>query len=94
MGERMRTSHKLLLRLYHDPSYDFSSVRVEYVNRGAPGDCSEIQGDWIDTLNSWYMEVNTGDRVTHIPYHRIIRIFYGDKVAWKRGDRLANKDEG
>ena len=46
----MRTSHSLLLRLYHDPQYDFGKARVEYVNRGAPGDRSIAQGIQIRGL--------------------------------------------
>ncbi|MEG3055188.1 MAG: DUF504 domain-containing protein [Methanoculleus sp.] len=80
----MRTSHRLLLRLFHDPSYDFSRVRVEYINRGAPGDRSAVQGDQIRALDAWYIEVDAGVRVACIPYHRILRILYDDDVVWER----------
>ncbi|NQS72764.1 MAG: DUF504 domain-containing protein [Methanoculleus sp.] len=80
----MRTSHRLLLRLFHDPSYDFSRVRVEYINRGAPGDRSAVQGDQIGALDAWYLEVHAGTRVACIPYHRILRILYDDDVVWER----------
>lgn len=83
-GEKMRTSHRLLLRLFHDPSYDFSRVRVEYINRGAPGDRSAVQGDQIRALDAWYIEVDAGVRVACIPYHRILRILYDDDVVWER----------
>jgi len=38
----MRTSHALLLRLIHDPGYDLSKARIEYLDRGAPGETKSI----------------------------------------------------
>ncbi len=83
----MRTSRRLLLRFYHDPGYDFSRVRVEYVDRGAPGDRSEVQGDRILALDAQYLEVDAGTHVAYIPYHRIRRILYDGEVAWEHGGR-------
>ncbi len=80
----VRTSRRLLLRFFHDPGYDFSRVRVEYVNRGAPGDRSAVQGSQIVALDAWYIEVDAGGRAACIPYHRILRILYDDEVAWER----------
>ncbi|NLM81148.1 MAG: DUF504 domain-containing protein [Candidatus Methanoculleus thermohydrogenotrophicum] len=88
----VRTSHRLLLRYYHDPGYDFSRVRIEYVDRGAPEDRSVVQGDRILALDAWYLEVDAGGRVTCIPYHRILRILYDGEVTWERGGRP--KDPG
>jgi uncharacterized protein (UPF0248 family) len=89
----VRTSHRLLLRFYHDPGYDFSRVRVEYVNRGAPGDRSAVQGDRILALDAQYLEVDAGTHVACIPYHRILRILYDDEVAWERGGRVEEGGE-
>jgi len=38
----MRTSHTLLLRLIHDPGYDLSKARIEYLDRGASGETKSI----------------------------------------------------
>ncbi|MCK9405563.1 MAG: DUF504 domain-containing protein [Methanothrix sp.] len=38
----MRTSHVLLLRLIQDPGYDLSKARIEYLDRGAPGETKSI----------------------------------------------------
>ncbi|CVK33812.1 protein of unknown function [Methanoculleus bourgensis] len=46
----VRTSHRLLLRFYHDPGYDFSRVRVEYVNRGPRGIARRCRGTGFSRL--------------------------------------------
>ena len=78
----MRTSHAILLRLRHDPQYDFSKASVEYVNRGAPGDRSTVQGTRILKLEQGGMEIESEQRATFIPYHRIRRISYGGETMW------------
>jgi uncharacterized protein (UPF0248 family) len=83
----MRRSHQLLLRCYHDPRYEFDRVSVEYVNRGAPGDRSTVQGGRILNLDAQYMEVDAGTHIACIPYHRILRILYDGDIVWERGGR-------
>lgn len=80
----MRTSHAILLRLYHDPQYDFVRVSVEYVNRGAPGDRSVVQGDRILKLEQGGMEIESVLGAVFIPYHRIRRITYDGKIMWEK----------
>jgi hypothetical protein len=78
----MRKSHELLLRLFHDPQYDFANVTFDYVDRGAPNDTSCISGVQVIRLDAQYIEV---DAITHtacIPYHRLRRIFYNDDEMW------------
>jgi len=81
----MRTSHKLLLRLYHDPEYDFSRAEVEYVNRGAPGDRSVAAGTAIERLDPGFMQIKSPHGTTPIPYHRILRIRYDGVPVWTAG---------
>ncbi|HNQ34164.1 MAG TPA: DUF504 domain-containing protein [Methanoculleus sp.] len=83
----MRTSRRLLLRFYHDPGYDFSQVEVEYVDRGAPGDRSRVQGDRVVALDAQYLEVDAGTHAACIPYHRVRRIRYEGETMWQHGDR-------
>jgi len=84
----MRTSHQLLLRLWHDPEYAFDRVRVAYVNRGAPGDRSWVVGDAICRLDASYLEIKSEIGITCIPYHRIRQILYDDTVLWEHtGDQ-------
>ncbi|MCC7555317.1 MAG: DUF504 domain-containing protein [Methanoculleus marisnigri] len=80
----MRTSHRLLLRFYHDPGYDFSRIEVEYADRGAPGDRSTVHGDRVVALDAQYLEVDAGTHVACIPYHRVRRILYDGEVVWER----------
>lgn len=80
----MRTSHAILLRLYHDPQYDFSKVSVEYVNRGAPNDMSTAAGDRILNLEQGGMEIESVLGAVFIPYHRIRRLTYDGKIMWEK----------
>ncbi len=80
----VRTSHRLLLRLYHDPGYDFSRVRIEYIDRGAPGDRSAVQGDRILALDAQHLVVDARTHTTCIPYHRLLRILYDGETVWER----------
>jgi hypothetical protein len=83
-GNVMRKSHQILLKMRYDPRYSFDSVRVWYVNRGAPGDCSCVDGNLIQKLDAYYLEIATGDTTTCIPYHRIRKILYENIVVWER----------
>lgn len=78
----MRTSHAILLRLRHDPQYDFSKGSVEYVNRGAPSDRSAVEGNRILKLEQGGMEIESDQGTTFIPYHRIRRISYNGETLW------------
>ncbi len=86
----MRKSHALLLRLYHDPQYDFVRVRVDYINRGAPSDMSTVSGSSIRSLEAGGMKIKSDARTVYIPYHRILRILYDGLPLWERG---AKKDK-
>jgi len=83
----MRTSHALLLRLYHDPQYDFGKVSVDYINRGAPGDRSTDSGEQIHRLEAGGMEIESAAGKTHIPYHRILLILYEGLPVWEKGTK-------
>ncbi|NYT16802.1 MAG: DUF504 domain-containing protein [Methanomicrobiales archaeon] len=83
----MRKSRELLLRIYHDPRCRFGEVVVCYIDRGAPGDESCVEGVRIRELDSQYMEIESAVGVSPIPYHRITRILYAGKTAWERGAR-------
>ena len=83
-GDRMLTSHELLLKFWHDSRYNFSDVHVEYVDRGAPGDRSAASGMDIPTLGAYYFEITSDQGVKYIPYHRIRKIMYNGKTIWER----------
>lgn len=83
----MRKSRELLLRMFHDPGYQFREVHVCYIDRGAPGDETCVGGDRIRKLDSQYMEIEGVVRVSLVPYHRITRVTYEGKPLWERGSR-------
>ncbi len=88
----MRTSQALLLRLFHDPQYDFRKVSVEYVDRGPPGDRSRVQGDKIIRLEQGIMEINSEMKTKFIPMHRIRRIAYDGETMWEKNEEPAPID--
>ncbi|KUG20740.1 MAG: DUF504 domain-containing protein [Methanomicrobiaceae archaeon] len=90
----MRTSHRLLLRLFFDPQFDFDRVRVVYVNRGAPADRSSATGSMIRRLDADYMEIAADDRITCIPYHRITAILYDGGIVWERPGSTRAEESG
>jgi uncharacterized protein len=82
----MRNSHALLLRLRHDPQFDFGKAEVEFVDRGAPGDRSAVQGDKIIHLEPGWMEIEWENKTKLIPFHRIRRITYDGATMWEKDD--------
>ncbi len=81
----MRKSRELLLRMFHDPGYHFGKVMVCYIDRGAPGDESCVDGDRIRRLDAQYMEIESAVGVSPVPYHRITKVIYEGKPLWERG---------
>lgn len=79
----MRTSHELLLRLFHDPKYDKTRVTVWYTDRGAADNRSRVDGPSIKELSRSYMEIVTKVGTKFIPYHRILTILYNGAVLWE-----------
>jgi len=79
----MLTSHALILKFRHDPRFSFTKVRIWYVDRGAPEDCSQADGDCI-ILDAYYLKISSADGEKYIPYHRVRRIFYAGVPVWER----------
>ncbi len=69
----------ILNRLKWHPDYDFSRVRVVYVDR--PKGFSEFGGDDVEKIGYKFVYLSSG---AAIPHHRIVEIRYGGKVIWKR----------
>ena len=80
----MRTSHALLLRIWHDPAFDMKKAAVEYIDRGAPDDRSTADGEYITNLDRDYFEVISTEGTKPIPYHRILRITYAGIPLWEK----------
>lgn len=82
----MRTSHRLLLRLLHDPSYDFEEVEVVYLDRGAPEDRSTVKGGEIRAIEKGHFIVCVRGKETFIPLHRLLEIRYQGRRMWARAE--------
>ncbi len=63
-----------------DEHRDMSQLRVSYVDRGQPGDCSVVTGDDIIDIKQHFFVI--ADAM--IPFHRVIAIRYGDEVVFQR----------
>ena len=60
--------------------YDLNETEIWYVHRGAPNDTRIIYGKNILKLEKSFMKTNSA----MIPYHRIFKIIYKDKVIFER----------
>jgi len=60
--------------------YDLNEAEIWYVHRGAPNDTRIIYGKNILKLEKSFMKTNSA----MIPYHRIFKIIYKDKVIFER----------
>jgi len=72
---------EVLKEIWWRDDRDFSLVKIEYIHRGAPGDVMEVPGTVVATLEKSFFVLD-GD--TSIPYHRIIRVDYGEKTVFLR----------
>ena len=59
---------------------DLNKITIWYIHRGALHDMKMISGDEIVSIGRSFLETTTAV----IPYHRIIKIFYGDEIVFNR----------
>jgi uncharacterized protein (UPF0248 family) len=59
---------------------DLNQAEIWYVHRGAPNDTKIISGRDIIKLEKSFMKTTTA----MIPYHRIFKIIYKEKIIFKR----------
>ena len=59
---------------------DLYQAEIWYVHRGAPNDTKIISGRDIIKLEKSFMKTTTA----MIPYHRILKIIYEEKIVFKR----------
>jgi uncharacterized protein len=80
----MRTSHMILLKCWHDARYEFLKIQVWYVDRGAPGDISFVEGREIQMLDAYYFIILSESGAKSVPYHRIRKIVYNGETLWEQ----------
>ena len=76
----MTNPRDILNELKWKQDYDFSQAEVWYVHRGAPNDTKIISGEEILKLEKSFMKTITA----MIPYHRIFKIIYDEKIIFRR----------
>jgi uncharacterized protein (UPF0248 family) len=59
---------------------DLKKVTIWYIHRGALHNTKMISGDEIISIGRSFLETTTAT----IPYHRILKVFYGDEVLFNR----------
>lgn len=59
---------------------DMNKAEIWYLHRGAPNDTKIISGKDIVKLERSFIKTTTA----MIPYHRILRIIYEEKIIFKR----------
>jgi len=67
---------------------DLEKVKIWYIHRGALNNTKIISGIEITGIGRSFLETST---IT-IPYHRIIKILYGEKTVFDRWE-LRSKDK-
>ena len=67
---------------------NLEKVKIWYIHRGALNNTKIISGIEITSIGKSFLETTTAT----IPYHRIIKILYGDKTIFNRWE-FRSKDK-
>ena len=76
----MTNPRDILNELKWKQNCDLNQAEIWYIHRGAPNDTKIISGKDIIKLEKSFMKTTTA----MIPYHRIFKIVYEDKIIFKR----------
>ncbi len=66
--------------LWH-PDMQIAETEITYLHRGAPENLKTINGTSIAGLDRGFLILREG---TQIPFHRINKITYKNKILWKK----------
>jgi len=72
-------SRNLLNKMKWHENYDFGKVKIWFTSRGSEGNASMVRGDEVIELGKYFFTTKSGI----IPYHRIIKIEYGEEVVFR-----------
>lgn len=64
--------------------FDLSRCRVFYIHRGAPGDMRTAEGSAIKGIDRAFLVLAGDAQDAYIPYHRISRIEFDDRIIYER----------
>lgn len=73
------SAREMLNKLRWHPEYDFSRVKVVYLDRFQG--FLEFSGEEVEEIGHKFVYLKSG---TAIPQHRIVEIKYGSESVWKR----------
>jgi len=64
--------------------FDLAKCKIYYIHRGAPGDMKIADGSLIKNIEKSFLVLQGVVEDVYIPYHRIFRIDYEDKIVFDR----------
>jgi uncharacterized protein (UPF0248 family) len=76
----MTNPKEILNKLKWNQEFNIDLAEIWYIHRGAPKDTIIISGREIIKLDKSFMETTNA----MIPYHRIFKIVYNQKVIFQR----------
>lgn len=76
----MTNPRDILNKLKWQKDFDISLSEIWYIHRGAPNDTKILNGNDIVKLEKSFIKTTTA----MIPYHRIFKIVYKNKVIFER----------
>lgn len=80
MAVNMTNPRDILNKLKWKQDCSLEQAEIWYIHRGAPNDTKIISGKDIVKLEKSFMQTTTA----MIPYHRIFKIIYEEKIIFKR----------
>ena len=90
MGEKMNFKSRFPRELLNEIKWtgkDLSKCKIYYINRGFPDDTAVVEGGQIIKIDRGFLILEGIPYEKYIPYHRIIKMEYGDKVIFDRIDK-------
>ena len=64
--------------------FDMEKCKIYYIHRGAPGDMKIVDGSLIKNIEKSFLVLQGVVEDVYIPYHRIFRIDYEEKIVFDR----------
>ncbi len=71
--------------------FDLGRCRVYYIHRGAPGNIKAVEGSAIKIIDRAFLILEGEPHEVYIPYHRIVRIEFDNRIVFERLPRELSK---
>ncbi len=66
------------------PYKSMMNLKIKYIHRGVKGNVKVICGKDIKYLEKSFFVIEVEGKEVRIPYHRILEIWEGDRIIWKK----------